>query len=370
MHWVFLAALVSQAPESERMPPSADELVKKLDATPELKEKDKPFEISVSLARLYFGQGRYKEAASFYEQALKKAAPIRMLYEQLRKVPEGAVSGCEVQPAHDLAFLLKQALEKQKTKDLATAAACVRAAAQAVAEAEVQLGHSWFLGGDQAAALDVYSKTIATFEKNADARYSRGALLLDWKGDEVASLAIAKADFERFLKDVPASPKAREAKVFLERTTAALAAGGVSKLAPRAAPMAALGQPPVLTKEMMEAFQNTPRTAQMQDKFAKTLDEAEVALAQGQFQAALDGYKQVMPYQPENPRVRAGMAWSLVKLGKPMAERVWGVATQSPDAIVALGDALKKQGNEVEAKAVWARLAESVPSYAGKVQGR
>ena len=64
------------------------------------------------------------------------------------------------------------------------------------------------------------------------------------------------------------------------------------------------------------------------------------------------------------------MAWSLFKLGKPMAERVWGVATQDPDAVAALGDALKKQGNDAEAQAVWARLAQTVPTYAPKLQNR
>jgi cytochrome c-type biogenesis protein CcmH/NrfG len=120
----------------------------------------------------------------------------------------------------------------------------------------------------------------------------------------------------------------------------------------------------------MEAFENAPRTPEMEQKFAKAIEDAEHALAVGEFQTALDSYKTVMPYQPNNPRVRAGMAWSLFKLGKPMADRVWGVATQDPDAVAALGDALKKQGNATEAKAVWQRLAASVPDYASKVENR
>ena len=213
-----------------------------------------------------------------------------------------------------------------------------------------------------------------------EARYSRAALLLDWRGDDLPSLKMAKADLDAFLAGAPASPQVREAKVFLARTEAAFAAGGVSKLSPpeavvrpsaaSAPPVAMAGQPPVLTQEMMQAFQNAPRTPEMQEKFSKALDDAEGALAKGQFQAALDNYKTVMPYQPESPRVRAGMAWSLFKLGKPMAERVWGVATQDPDAVAALGDALKKQGNAAEAKAVWERLAQTVPAYAPKVQNR
>ncbi len=375
MVWLLIAVVLSQTPPA----PTADELLKKLDAQPELKGRDKPFEISVSLARLYFGQGRYREAISFYAQATAKAAATRALYETLRKQPESAAvpAGCEVNPAHDMELLTKKALEKQAAKDLVGAAGCVRAAVQPLLDVEVQVGHSKFLSGDQAGALDAYSKSLATFEKNTDARYSRAALLLDWRGDDLASLAIAKADLERVLAEAPSASKAREAKLFLERTTAAIAAGGVSKLSPPTTvvrapptPVAVAGQPPVLSKEVMEAFQNAPRTPEMQEKFSKALDDAEASLAKGQFQAALDSYKTVMPYQPANPRVRAGMAWSLFKLGKPMADRVWGVATQNPESIAALGDALKKQGNDAEAKAVWERLAQSVPQYAPKLQGR
>jgi tetratricopeptide (TPR) repeat protein len=369
MAWLLLVAVLSQAA------PSADDLVKKLDASPDLKGRDKPFEISVSLARLYFGQGRYREAASFYEQAVAKAAPTKALYLQFRKQTAPVnVAGCEIAPGNEMGVLTDKALAKQKAKDLAGAAGCARNAVQGLLEAEVQLGHSQFLSGDPAAALATYTKSLESFEQNVDARYSRGALLLDWRGDDVASLNLAKADFETFLREAPKSPKAREASLFLERTIAAIAAGGASKLAPPPvvvrAPVAVADQPPVLSKEVMEAFQNAPRTPELQEKFAKALDDAEASLAKGQFLAALDGYKTVMPYQPENPRVRAGMAWSLFKLGKPMAERVWGVATQDPEAVAKLGDALKKQGNEEEAKAVWQRLAQSVPAFAPNLENR
>ena len=382
MAWLLLTALLAVPPTSVPAAPTADELVKKLDASPELKGRDKPFEISVSLARLYFGQGRYREATSFYEQALTKTAPLRALHQQLQKVTPavGPVGGCEVNAASELAVLTARAVEKQQAKDLPAAAWCVRAALKAVLEAEAQLGHAQFLSGDPASALSTYTRSLEAFEQNAEARYARAALLLDWRGDDLGSLNLAKADFERFLREAPADPKAREAKLFLERTTAGIAAGGTTKLgsplpvirpaAVPTAPVAVAGQPPVLSKETMEAFQNAPRTPEMQAQFAKALDDAESSLAKGQFQAALDSYKTVMPYQPENPRVRAGMAWSLFKLGKPMAERVWSVATQDPEAVAKLGDALKRQGNAEEAKAVWQRLAQTVPSYAGKLENR
>ena len=63
------------------------------------------------------------------------------------------------------------------------------------------------------------------------------------------------------------------------------------------------------------------------------------------------------------------MAWAMVKLNKqPMADNVWRVASQSPEAIDALGETLKAKGDAEQAKAVWERLAGSVPSYADKLK--
>ena len=127
----------------------------------------------------------------------------------------------------------------------------------------------------------------------------------------------------------------------------------------------------MLTKEMMDAFQNAPRTPEMEANFAKLISDAEEHLARGRFQDALNAYKQVMPYQPENARLRAGMAWTMIKLNRqPMADNVWRVATQTPDAIVELGDSLKAKGDVEGARAVWTRLKESVPSYASKLEGK
>jgi thioredoxin-like negative regulator of GroEL len=109
----------------------------------------------------------------------------------------------------------------------------------------------------------------------------------------------------------------------------------------------------------------------MENNFAKLISDAEEHLARGRFQDALTAYKQVMPYQPENARLRAGMAWTMIKLNRqPMADNVWRVATQTPDAVAELGDALKAKGDVEGAKAVWQRLKESVPSYAPKLEGK
>lgn len=371
-------------PPAGKPAPSADELIQKLDSTAGLKDKDKPFEIAASLGRLYFGQGRFADALTFYKQALDGAEKSRALFLAQRKLVSGkalpapASVGCEVKVDSTLAALTEKAQALATAKNAAGAVSCLRAALAPAMEVEVTYGNIQFLQGDAAGAITTYTHALEAFEANVDARYARAAATLDTFGDDPAALARAKADFERFLADAPTSPRATNAKRLLTRTNEAIAAGGLSKLtvtteaiAAAAPPKPAAGQPPVLSKEVMEAFQNAPRTAEMENNFAKLISDAEEHLARGRFQDALTAYKQVMPYQPENARLRAGMAWTMIKLNRqPMADNVWRVATQTPDAVAELGDALKAKGDVEGAKAVWQRLKESVPSYAPKLEGK
>ena len=362
--------------------PTADELVKKLDATSGLKEKDKPFEIAASLGRLYFGQGRYTDAQTFIKQALAGADAARTLLIAQRKLagtrplPAATEVGCEPKADVTLVALHQKAKALAAAKNAPGATACLKAALAPLMELEVMLGHTQFLLHDAAAALFTYNRALDTFEANSDARYARAALTLDAFGDDVAALGRAKADFERFLTDAPTSARAPNAKRLLERTTAAIAAGGLSKLSVTPEQVAAttparVGQPPVLTKEVIDAFKNAPRTPEMESNFAKLIADAEEHLARGRFQDALTAYKQVMPYQPENARLRAGMAWTMIKLNRqPMADNVWRVASQSPDAVSELGDSLKAKGDLEGARAVWQRLKETVPEYAPRLVGK
>lgn len=82
----------------------------------------------------------------------------------------------------------------------------------------------------------------------------------------------------------------------------------------------------------------------------------------------MDAYRRVVPFEPENGRAKAGMAWALVGLNRqPMADRVWSVAVQAdPQAVETLGDTLAKKGNAKDARALWAKLAETAPAYAEK----
>ena len=363
--------------------PSAVDLVKKLDATAGLKEKDKPFEIASSLGRLYFGQGRYADAQTFFRRPSPAPRRPRTLLVAQRKLagtrplPGAAEVGCDPKAEATLAVLQDKAKALAAAKNAPGAVACLKAGLAPLMEIEVLLGHTQFLQHDAAGALATYSRALDTFPSNADALYARAALTLDAFGDDLTALGKAKADFERFLRDAPTSPHAASAKRLLDRTTAAIAAGGLSKLTvtaeqvAAAAPPPPAGTPPHLTKELMDAFQNAPRTPEMENNFAKLVSDAEEHLARGRFQDALTAYKQVMPYQPDNARLRAGMAWTMIKLNRqPMADNVWRVATQNPDAISELGDALKAKGDPEGARAVWQRLKESVPDYAPKLEGK
>lgn len=362
--------------------PSAEELLKRLESAGDLKGKEKNFEIAASLGKLYYAHGRYTDAVTFYEQALLKAEPARTFYFAKKKasgskpIPTAGAAGCAPGPEETLDTQLAKA---QAQKDPTFAAACARAALHPLMELEAQLAAARFLNHDTAGALAVYDRALQLFDSNPEARYGRGALLLDSKGDELPALKAAKEDFDRFLADYPTSPRAGQAKSFLSRINAAIAAGGVSKVKvvakePKVDPHAGMrgaGQPPVLTQEMIDAVRNVEKTPEMAQGFVKLVEEAEEHLAKGRFQEALDNYKRVVPFETENTRARAGMAWAMVKLNRqPMADNVWRMAAQAPEALDTLGDALKSKGDADQAKALWQKLAQSVPSYAGKLSGK
>ncbi|MBL8957784.1 MAG: tetratricopeptide repeat protein [Myxococcaceae bacterium] len=364
--------------------PSAGELMKKLDGMKDLADKDKSFEVAATLGRLYYAHGRYAEAVTYLGQALEKAKPARDLYAQLKKaagnkpLPAASAAGCTPGPDDKLDAQLELAKTKGR-QDPAAGAACARAALHPLIELETQLGNARFLMRDPTGALASYESALELFESNPEARYGRAALLLDSRGDDLKALEQAKGDFTRFLADYPTSPRAKQAKALLERTNAAIEAGGMSKLAAKGPnkvaekvdPHAAQGAGmPKLTQEMIDAVQNVERTPELEAGFDKLIEEAEEALATGKYQDALDAYKRVVPFNPDNARARAGMAWSLVRLQKPMAQNVWSVALQSPESLDALGDTLQKKGDKDGAKLLWQRLKDTAPQYAPKVEGK
>jgi tetratricopeptide (TPR) repeat protein len=364
---LLLLAQVNSATNSE-------DLVQKLDATAGLKEKEKPFEIAASLGRLYFSQGRYADAQLYFKQAFDRAAAAKALYfaqKKRQRTMPSAVPGCEPTAENTLQLSFDKAQSMVREKNLAAAVACLDVALRPVMDVDVRLGQTQFLLGDAPGAISTFAESLQVFEKNVEARYALAATTIDALGEDVAALSRARLGLQQFLAEAPQSPLAGNAKRLLSRTEAAIAAGGFSKLAPAGPPPRVPGQAPVLTPEMIQAFQNAPRTPEMNANFEKWVADAEEHVARSRFVEALNAYKQVMPYQPENARLRAGMAWTMLKLNRqPMADNVWRVATESPDAVSAFGDTLKSKGDEEGAQAVWSRLKASVPSYAPQLAGK
>ncbi len=373
MIWAIVIILGQSAGGAGSNVQTPAELVKQIDTTTGVRERDKPFEVAASLGRLYMSQGRYAEARDFFAQAVAKAEPVRAFYIQHKRLAEkkalldpGAL-GCAAAADATMDQLFLRAKEKAKSKSDADAMVCSREALLPLREVEVLLGNCYFLLQQANEALATYERSISTFDDNAEARYARGALLLDMRGDDLSALKQAQSDLNLVVK-TNALPKSRvdQAQRLLDRSVQAIAAGGMSKIA---APKVV--NAPVLSEQMIAAVQNTPRTQDMESKFETLIVEAEDHLAHARFQQALDNFKQVMPYQPDNKRLRAGMAWTMIKLNRqPMADNVWRVAAESPQSIVELGDRLKSKGDSEGAKAIWQRLKDTVPGAAGQLQGR
>ena len=377
---LFLLSSASVLAQKPRLPPdhppvdskrSAD-LIRELDRTEGLVGSEKPFQVAVSLGKLYYASGRFKEAATFLRQAVEKGEPLRKLYRERR-----AVAGRRDLPKVEKApcgLAVEMPLEEQgtaiarATKDGAAAASCARLALVPVLDAEQLLSGALLLTGDHSGARQSLERVLEITPDDADALRSHAAVLFESAGDDVAQLKKARAEWERSLALEPNAPNAAWTRRMIERTGEAIAAGGFSKLAARrkttSPPVAAA--PPVLTRETMEAFRNTEITPEMQSNFARLISEAEEHLARGGYQQAMDNYRQVMPFQPENGRLRAGMAWALIGLNRqPMAENIWRVAVGSdPAAVDKLGEVLKSKGDSKGAKALWGRLASSDPAYA------
>jgi tetratricopeptide (TPR) repeat protein len=387
-----------------RAPPSAEELLKQLDSSEGLRTKDKTFEIAASLGKLYYSNGRPSDGVVYFLQAEQKAVATRALFVEQRKklgkkpVPSADEAHCGFTPETQVEEMAKVAEERAKQGDAAGAAACARAALGPVLEVEVMRGNALYLIGDKAGALVVFERVLDVAPSNEDALFSRSALLYETKGEDVKALQAAHEGFEAFVASHPDSPRADLARQLSQFAQETAKAGGREKwkltraedrrirlsqlpkepAAPMAGtgpmaggtgPMAGQGQdgPPALTQEMVDAVQNTEHTPELEAGLAKLVEQGEENLAKGQYDEALGVYRRVVPFQPENGRAKAGMAWALVGLGKPMADRVWGVAVSSDaGAVEKLGDTLLAKGDARGAKALWAKLLESAPDYPNK----
>jgi tetratricopeptide (TPR) repeat protein len=417
--WAIAALLLSQAAPAQPLPaghpailppgapgqgapPSANDLLQKLDGVKGLKDQDKPFDVASAVGKLYFGNGRFDDAQLFFRQALAKAEPLRSLFlSQKAKadgkhqaLPDPASVGCVKASGQNQALTEKAQALAAKGQSGA-AAACAKVALGPALEVQSLLGDALFLTGDSKGALEQHAQVLAIDPKDPNSLYGHAGVLFDGANDDLKTLALAKAEFTRYLELYPALPHAEMAKAMLQRADQAIAAGGISKLphprltgplparAPMQAPMMAgpmqggpmqNGAPPALTQDQIAAVQNTERTPELMEGLQKLIDQGEDALAHGQFQEALDDYKRVVPFQPDNGRAKAGMAWALVGMNRqPMADRIWQVAVGAdPAAVDQLGESLKAKGDTSGAKALWAKLAQTAPDYAAKanLQGK
>ncbi len=375
-----------------------DDLLKKLDAAGDLTGKPKTFEVAAALGKLYYGRGRYDEAGKSLSEAEQKGDEARTLFLSQRKkagkaLPSPEQAGCP-SAASGATFetLLAAAKEKAKAGQAPASATCARVALEPVLEVKEFSARNFMLRGDSAGALKEYEGILEVDESHAAALFGRGSVLLETRGDDPKALGEVKQTWGRYLAAHPQGARADRLKVLLARVDTLVAAGGASKLAqkktaeaeeaaaklPKPPMMAARARQqggsaePQITKEMVDAVQNTERTPELEQGMAKLVEEGEEHLAHQRFQDALDVYKRVVPFQPENGRAKAGMAWSLVGLNKqPMADRVWSVAVDADaSAVDKLGDTLKAKGDANGAKALWTKLAASAPAYAPKLSDK
>jgi len=380
--------------------PSSDELIKKMDATADLKTRPKPYEVSAAIGKLYYGRGRWADAREFFVQAEKTAEPVRTLFlEQKRQVkgalPDAAAAGCRLASDLGVEKVMEKARSLAAQKQPGPAAACALEALGPVLDSTALLGNTLALMDDTKGALAAYDRVLQLSPRNATALYGRGAVTFDLKGDDLPALKAARKELQSAADLAPNTPQAASARALAERIDQVVAAGGATKFArqqqkaraeakpvvaaappmasgapPPPGPAAAAGPaaPPQLSKETMEAFQKADVTPEMKANFARLIDDGEAKLVANKYQDALDAFRQVMPYQPDNPRLRAGMAWALVGLQRqPMADNVWRVAVSSdPASVDALGDRLSKAGNSQSARALWTKLQASAPDYASR----
>jgi len=383
-------------------PPTADELLKRLDAQPDLKSREKSFDVAVAVGKLYYSSARYAEAAEYLGQAWPKTERARQLYLQQAKkagAPLTPPDACR-QPM-ELKALLAEMEKRAASNDAAGSAGCGAMAMDQVLEAEEMRGNALAVEGDAKGAAESYQRVLQVDPKREGSLYGHAMALIESRPDDVPSLRTARSDLASVLATAEASNRRELVRLTSDRLNLAITAGGFTKLAaneaaerkakgpPKTPPFVAralvgqgMGGPgpgpmqqpgtdhpgptPEQVQRMAEAAQNMERTPEVEAGFAKLVEQGEESLAKGRYQEALDAYKRVVPFQPENGRAKAGMAWAMVGLDRqPMADRVWTVAVSTdPAAVDHLGDLLQQKGDEKGAKALWAKLKASAPDYA------
>lgn len=381
-------------------PMSTDELIQRLDAAPDLESREKSFEMAAMIGRLYLHRGRYADARTYFTQAKQKGERLGTIYlaqkDALTAADRAKLAGatCPLQPDAGLEQHLTHVEAELAKGNRVEAAACTGVVLGSLVELYDQLGRAAQLDGDAPAAIEAHDGALRINPDAPESLFARSALQFETQGENPAALKAARDGFARYVEKHPEGPRAANARELQKRVEGAIAEGGVkawvaarrterlqrvAKELPVAARSAtppvqaasgtaapADGELAVLTPEMIEAVQSTERTPELEAGLAKLVEEGEEHLAKERYQEALAAYRRVVPFQPENTRAQAGMAWAMVGLGRgAVAERIWGVAVNaSPESVDALGDTLLAKGNREAARAVWVRLSRSDAAYA------
>jgi tetratricopeptide (TPR) repeat protein len=264
---------------------------------------------------------------------------------------------------------------------LAEALACSREALRPVLMAHARRGNSFYLIGNAAEAVKEHERVLEIDPDNAESLFFRGAILFDTQGDNVPQLKAAQASWEHFLATSPDSPRAKAVKEMLAQLNQAIAVGGVSKL-PRPAeddaPPAGTGGPsaPPLDPSAMQAMQGTEVKPEDIPAYDQILTEAATLLGAGKVDDARGQLVRVFPLvmakpdkfpAPVRARAKALMGLYMQGKGAPMAGPLLAQAAgEAPEAVDALGDGLKAQGDVAHAKALWTVLQAAPGAFAGK----
>jgi tetratricopeptide (TPR) repeat protein len=367
-------------------------LLRQLDAKQdEIRKKPKTFDIAFALGNLYYENARYAEAAEFFAQAIEKTRPAFRIVDQVKPKTAGGSptdSACE---GTSVEQRIERAEQLEKSQP-AQALACALSAQKPALEAMSRRGTCFFLAGQIDPAIKEFESVLARDPDSVEANYRLGAIFFDAFGEDVAKLKRTRKLWDHFLQLAPEDRRAVLVRGRLKQVEDGITKGGVSKAAPlppellEAPPMASVpvdtrptpatnapmssqqnASVPAITPEMAEAVANTPRGPEFEQGLARALDEGEAHLAKAEYQEAVQSFRSVLPYQPNNPRARAGMAAALIGKGSPMADRIFGAAIeQDPASIDSLAQKLKAGGNAKEAKELWTRLQAQAPEYAAK----
>src|SRR5690606_27767440 len=348
----------------------------------------------------YLHRGRYADARTFFNQAREKGERLGTLYLQQKDALSAdersrlAGASCPLAPDAGLEPHLAHVEKVLAAGDRVEAAACTGVVLSGLVELYDQLGRAAQLAGDAPAAIEAHEGALRINPDAPESLFARSALLFETDGENIASLKAARDGFARYAEKHPQGPRAANARELQQRVDEAIAKGGVKawvagrraerlqRIAQELPTAARSATPPsqmagagpaqeegelaALTPEMIEAVQSTERTPELEAGLAKLVEEGEEHLARERYQEALAAYRRVVPFQPENTRAQAGMAWAMVGQGRgAVAERIWGVAVNaSPESVDALGGTLLAKGNREAARAVWVRRSRSDAAYA------